>query len=962
MGDQSGSKNRNRLKKAKPLTQGASSRAAKNPGKNDKGVALSERVIDPEVDHALLETTLFESASELFESKGYKVTRDPRTGFSMLISRRVEVSNNQSILDFIPFRFHDGDGLVRYNDVNGGRFQTMDGENDSATESCNELAEKAQAIVTYLSQEQTDHETTPLTNSLNSTVEDLQTCSVRILLSKINYSKLNERVVGFWANPVFLTSSRLEDQAGNTVPWIPFPTTVAKRSVDVVNAMSLASYLDFRDREVRILGRELLSKEEGHTSFPDSLKLFRVLTVCASAMLIGAFVIFALDGGNISLALFLALGLGTSIEALGAMKLIKGYHSFQRNNAAMQGGFPNITPEQIVRNENEFRPDERAFLHWKYGGADLSKLRKETNQQRIDNLVNKSEDILNRTEKLENEELYSEVVLSCDRATRTAITSLLLSMGMDAQVKEVEEWFPHLRGIFQDIRVEDVRYLRALRDRVNKGYDASKAEAERSRQIAVPLIDETLLKLKNYRTSGDSQGIPLSQTLSPTAYSDPSARMEQYHAHLRSSISTAYSAKDNGETKTFLNKLNQAVIVATRMKILQLTGKPPTALTLTELLGQLEKSGANPRQQQQVEEAEKWINNLKDGRIETDNDVKEFENHCLGFLQSLNIIHRSKTGEDPRITLNTIEPKLASNSLENKPVSTEPDIETETTQPLLPETSFREISKDILDPASNFKFLLDATEDKELLDIGPCGARLLEAKKEFQKSTKPRRSKQNVDVRNEPTSPRGSRDDDLDSTHVTPVTMATPPKFCDELDNITKSLDQLHSRTEQAGNSVHDSDRPTLDVSTPVAKVMPIGNLGDFKKIVSCSEFPVVASYLSDDEPSKAIDNAMRQLVRKYHEKAAFYSVDSKFKDIAIESKIKSYPAVLVFNNGKLMTEVKSSELEQLDRELSTILETSSVDKEKEVNRRQPLSRKDSYEGEDESEGDSEGEKLRKVD
>jgi HEPN domain-containing protein len=959
MGDQSNSRKRAR-RKPKPLTQGTSSLATNNRGKKDDDDAIPEKDIEPKVEPALSENALIESASELFKAKGYKVTRNPPTGSSMMISRRVEVSNNQFILDLIPFHFHYGGGSVRFNDEDGRRLEMAGGESDSVNESCNELAKESQRIATYLSQGFSDRGKVVITNPPNSIVEGLQTFSVRILLRRINYSKLEGRPVGFWANPVFLTSSRLEDRAGNTVPWIPFPTEAEKRGVDVVDATTVASYLDFRDREVRILGRELLSKEGCRESFPEALRLFRAVTICASIVLIGAFIILALNGASISLAALLALGLGASIEALGARRLIKGYRSLQRTSALILGGSPNITPEQILRNENEFPPDERAFLYWKYGGADLSKLRKETNQQRISDLMSKSEVILNRTQKLEDEELYSEVVLSYDRATRTAITALLLSMGMEAQVKEVEKWFPHLRGVFQDTKVEDMRYLTALRDRINKGYDASKAEAERAREIAGPLIDETLLHLRNYRMSGGSQGIPLSHMpLSSTTYTDPPTQMDRYNTRLKNSISAAYSAKDNGETKTSLNKLEQAVIVAIRMKILQLTGKSPTALSLTELLRQLAEAGADARQQRQGEEAEEWISRLKEGTIQTDDDAIEYERRCLGFIESLNVIRGSKTVGHPQIALNTIKPKPASNSQENKPPTIEePDIEKGTPQSQEVETSFSEISKEILDPASTFKFLLGATEDRELLDIGPCGAHLLEAKKELQRSSKTRRSKQVIDLKDKHTFSESSHDDDLETTRRTPARIEASSRFSDELDSITGSFDQVDSRTENAESCVDDSDRLALDVNSAVAKVMPVENLGDFKKIVSNSGLPVVASYLSDDEPSRVIDNALRQLVRKYHGKAAFYSVDFKFRDIAIESRIKSYPTVLVFNNGKLMTEVKSVELKQLDRELSAILEPSSSVNRKEDNQRSPLSSKDNYEDEEETKRDSEIGKL----
>jgi thiol-disulfide isomerase/thioredoxin len=151
------------------------------------------------------------------------------------------------------------------------------------------------------------------------------------------------------------------------------------------------------------------------------------------------------------------------------------------------------------------------------------------------------------------------------------------------------------------------------------------------------------------------------------------------------------------------------------------------------------------------------------------------------------------------------------------------------------------------------------------------------------------------------------------------------PRLCDELDGITESLDLPQIRKEQLGKTAGDSDRRSPDISSPMDRVIPFENLADFKEMISQCEVPVVAAYISDDDASRAVDSAMKQLVGKYHNKAAFISVDSKFRDIAIESKIKSYPAILVFNNGKVIADMKSVEMEQLDRELSTLLEQASA-------------------------------------
>jgi hypothetical protein len=147
----------------------------------------------------------------------------------------------------------------------------------------------------------------------------------------------------------------------------------------------------------------------------------------------------------------------------------------------------------------------------------------------------------------------------------------------------------------------------------------------------------------------------------------------------------------------------------------------------------------------------------------------------------------------------------------------------------------------------------------------------------------------------------------------------------DELTSITDSLDQPQERIEQDERKGSGTDQGALDTNLPINKVMPFGSLGDFRKAVSRSSLPIVASYLSDDEVSREVENMMNQLVKKYYTRAFFISVDSEYRDIAIESKIKSYPAILVFREGKIVAELKSIELDQLDRDLSEILEPTTL-------------------------------------
>jgi hypothetical protein len=385
-------------------------------------------------------------------------------------------------------------------------------------------------------------------------------------------------------------------------------------------------------------------------------------------------------------------------------------------------------------------------------------------------------------------------------------------------------------------------------------------------------------------------------------------------------VSTAYSAKGKGETGLFLHNLEKSVAAAACIKILQLTGEPPTALTSPDLLDQLKKSGAKPDQQQEAEETRKWIKKLRDGEIQTDNDVKEFENRCVNFLESLNIVSRSKDAAPLIMNSNTIKLKPIAVSpsrepLENSAPSSDVgggrNQEVEIAEPKMP--------KEILNPASTFKFLLGMTDDKELLDIGPGGAHLVEAKKEL-KNAKVSESGDVLGRKKGRASHTESDNNTSETNRAASALVGASAKFSDELDSITGSIDDASRQTDIGGECETDPRQLTSDLNLPLAKVSPFERLGDFKNVVAHCPFPIVASYLSDDEPSKEVENAMNYLAKKYHSKAAFISIDSKFQDIARESKIKSYPTVLVFHDGKKISELKSLGLDQLERDLSSLL------------------------------------------
>ncbi len=705
-----------------------------------------------------LEKALYESAVELIKSKGYKVTRSTATGLNPVISRCVEVPDNRYIIDIVPLEFHYEGGTARYNNESGC-LQVMEGETDNVNELCDKLVEETEKITSILLKGE-KHGERSASDSYSSFVEGLEGYSVNLLLSRINYFKLDGKIVRFWVSPVLLTSSRLEDETGELTPWVPIPAKPTKRGIDVVNTANLASYLDFREREVRSIGGHLVTSQEDFEIFPKALRLFRILTFCAAITVLGGFFILALDQSNDSLLPVSTLGLAALIEALGGRTLLKGYRRIRKNSTMTQAGFPMITPEEVDKAEEEFLPDERTFLYWKYSGTKLPKLRNETRRQRINDLVTKSREILGRTDKLENDELFSEAVLSYDRATRTALSAILPSVGVETQGRDIETWFPHLRRTLQNMKLEDIRYLRQLRDRVNKGYDASREEAQRAKQIAAPVISDALQYLKTHRGG------------------------------------------DNAES----------------------------------------------------------ANNIND--------------------------HPTRITEDlgPRI----------------------PD--------------------QILNASRSVRSILNASDREEPSNLGPAGQDLIKAKEKLMLNSIKRESKRSVRLIDIP--------ETTGATRATPVTSA---KVSDELDNITKSLTEARTDTEEGRDNETDLLKWASAENSALPQVLPFENLGDFRRVTSRRKSPIVASFLSDDEPSMEVKSAMDNLVTKYHTKAAFIYVSSKSQDIARECKIKSYPTILVFHKGRVATELKSLNLEQIDRELSKMLGTIAPASNDEDGEKKPL-------------------------
>jgi hypothetical protein len=222
--------------------------------------------------------------------------------------------------------------------------------------------------------------------------------------------------------------------------------------------------------------------------------------------------------------------------------------------------------------------------------------------------------------------------------------------------------------------------------------------------------------------------------------------------------------------------------------------------------------------------------------------------------------------------------------------------------------------------------VVNASGQRELSNLGSARQNPIKVKRKLMVNSKTRESKRNV----KPT-------DASETAREIPPTTATSAKFSDELDRITKNLTETRIDTGETMDNDADLLKWASDENSAIPQVLPFENLGDFRRVTSRRKSPIVASFLSDDEPSKEIKSAMDVLVAKYHTKAAFIYATSKSKEIARECRIKSYPTILVFSEGKVATELIFLNPEQLDRDLSKILATTSPANSGEDRERRPV-------------------------
>ncbi|WXG45116.1 MAG: hypothetical protein WED05_00010 [Candidatus Atabeyarchaeum deiterrae] len=543
-----------------------------------------------------------------------------------------------------------------------------------------------------------------------------------------------------------LTTSKLQDESNESKPYIPIPARVKGHDMDIVQVTHLASFLDFRDKEVSILGRELSDGAQGLSNYGRQLRRFKLLTLVASLILFGSFFIFAFGFGLSVLAALIGAGLALLVELLGGMRLFMTYRCLRKDMILTPApGSQRITPELVVANEGEFSPEELEYLFAKYGGMELFRLKKELRHQRVEELANKVKDLLATARELESEELYSEVILTLDRAVSCAISGALLTIGAETRGRKTEEWIPTLRKIFPSMNLEDTKNLRELRERVNRGHDASKEEAKIASDRVSPLLHDSFSYLKSFLKKNDSQ-------LNPT-----------------SSAFVSQGMRTSTEVNRLLKKTN--------------------------------------------------------------------------------------------------EPELGK-------------------------------SNGALNPSQSIEFLLNVTADEELRDLGLVGTHLIEAKKA-------------LGIASQTGETVKTNHDNL-------------PKVGEELDNLARELNFPSGGSEVTYSIEKDPPRLNSDENDPPSRVLAFEDVNDFRRVISHGQRPLVASFVDDDEPSREVENLMRKLVMKYHSRAAFISVSSSSEDIARECKIKSYPSILVFSDGRMVNELRSTNVYQLEQELLKVIDSAA--------------------------------------
>jgi hypothetical protein len=708
-----------------------------------------------------LKTDIFQSAKELIDAKGYKVIHDSHKGVDLIASKPVELDSQNYLIDVLPIGFHNKSGTIKIGGNDGALPKVVKGESESINSLTSDLTRNTRNLLSSISNDDGLDVKLRDRQIIHMLTEGLERHSMNLLFGRLDSTKLKGRNVKFWVNPVIFTTCQLQNEVGESRPWIP--AKLGDPKVDIVSITNLASYLDLREKELRILGRETLEDERGLGDFPRRLKVFRVLTLSAALALLVAFLVLALNTTTWFPTALSGLVIASAVEAYGGLQLLRSYRRLRRdNNKGICLDSKEIGPEQLVANENQFDPDEQLFLYTKYGGAELSRLKKELKTQRIKELVKKSEDFISKGERLESEKLYSDAILSTEKAARSSLSAILLSMGKQVQARDIDQWIPSLKSVLKKEESEALRNLMEMGDKINKGYDPSHQEVEKARETAGQILESAI----DYLTNSNEENL-------------------------------------QRKSSTYESPLNDLRI---------------TSQTITDC------SRKRLREPDEVQENEK---------------------------------------------------------------------------------SEREISKEVLNPTQSLKFLLNVADDGELLTLGSAGDYLLKAKKTLNTD----RSHQNI---------------------RTEFSSKESPTILEELGNLTRSLTPARPGFRGVDSRKRNVSSSFSDKVVAPDRLLPFEDLLDFRGVLARCQLPIVASFLSDDEPSDEVKKTMKGLVSKYRDRAAFIAINSRSEEIARECKIKSYPTILVFNDGKLLGELKLTTAEQLEKDmLKAIGSTTSSDREK---------------------------------
>jgi hypothetical protein len=495
----------------------------KTPGKKELPHASESSIVNTQMrnpDHPSLtanigeakkeightEIRAFDSVEDLAGSKGYQTRQIKTLGIDIIAYRLVDVTGIGYTIDMILLAFVSRERPIRSGNAHPDQWESKP-NGTGISSRCRQITDATRDFTTAILERDLHLPLGRGIISVSSLFQGLETCHANLLLGKVTYHRFNGRIVRFSFRPVLLNFPRQENEADKDKLWVPAQAVSRESNVDIVNLNDFASYLDFRDKEVKTIGAEELDIEAKRGCFPSVLRQFRLITAFSALMMLASLLTYAIGiGTSQSVPYFIAL-LGVAAESLGGWRLISSCRDLRRKNKTAYLASPAIASENIVDYEAESSPAKITSLHSKRVGSELPGLKNESQRQRIIELTMKAKEILGKIEKLENREFYSEVVLSIDRSTRYLMMATLNSIGVETQGRDIMEWIPQLRKTIPSIQLEGLKSLWMLSDRINKGHDATTNEAREAKRIAWPVITDALEYLSRFLGSQDLKAL-----------------------------------------------------------------------------------------------------------------------------------------------------------------------------------------------------------------------------------------------------------------------------------------------------------------------------------------------------------------------------------------------------------------------------------------------------------------------